>query len=74
MPKFQKRANVKTAKVNTAAWIRSRPASLSANEVVAKAKAAGITLTPAQVYTSRSVANRRSDDTRRQSVTSVRLP
>lgn len=48
--------NTSTVKVNKSAWIRSQPATLSAKDVVAKAKAENITLTVAQVYTARSTA------------------
>jgi hypothetical protein len=51
--------NGKVRKVNKSEWIRSQPATLSAKDVVSKAKAEGINLTPAQVYTTRSVANRK---------------
>jgi hypothetical protein len=39
-----------------AAFVRSLPRSLSAKEVVAKAKAAGVKLSPAYVYVLRSKA------------------
>src|ERR1051326_8774839 len=48
----------KSNKINKSAWIREQPASMSANDVVAKAKTAGIKLTTAQVYTVRSNANK----------------
>src|SRR6185436_12046667 len=41
-------------KVNKSAWIRSQPASMTANEVVAKAKGRGIKLSPAFVYVVRA--------------------
>jgi hypothetical protein len=44
------------AKINKSAWIRSQPASMSAGDVVEKAKAEGISLTANQVYTTRSNA------------------
>lgn len=46
------------AKVNKSAWIRSQPASMTANDVVAKAKGQGIKLSPAFVYVVR--ANKKS--------------
>lgn len=60
MPKTSKKASAKTkgARVNKSAWIRSQPPSLSAKEVVEKAKGEGITLSLAQVYTARSTAKR----------------
>jgi hypothetical protein len=57
----------KTGRVNKSAWIRSQPASLSAKEVVSKAKGEGVTLSLAQVYTARSTA-------KRQPVASSRAP
>src|SRR5438045_642656 len=45
-------------KINKSAWIREQPASMPAKEVVAKAKAAGITLSVAQVYVARSTAKK----------------
>jgi hypothetical protein len=42
------------AKINKSAWIRSQPASMTANEVVAKAKGQGIKLSPGFVYVVRS--------------------
>ena len=50
-----------TGRVNKSAWIRSQSASLSAKEVVDKAKGDGIALSLAQVYTARSTAKRRPD-------------
>lgn len=44
--------------VNKSAFIRAQPASLSAKEVVAKAKSAGFTVTDAFVYTIRSQAKK----------------
>jgi hypothetical protein len=48
-----------TPKINKSAWIRSQSANLSAADVVSKAKEAGIKLTVAQVYTTRSEAKRK---------------
>ena len=53
MPK--KKAATKTTMTKTA-FVKSQPASLSAKEVVEKAKAAGITITDKYVYNIRSVA------------------
>jgi hypothetical protein len=60
MAKTSKKASAKTkgARVNKSAWIRSQPPSLSAKEVVEKAKSESITLSLAQVYTARSTAKR----------------
>jgi hypothetical protein len=57
MPKKPK--NGTSPKVNKSAWIRSQPGTLSAAEVVSKAKQAGIKLSVAQVYTTRSEAKRK---------------
>lgn len=46
------------ARLNKSQWIRSQAKSLSARDVVDKAKAEGITLTLPQVYTARSTAKR----------------
>jgi hypothetical protein len=46
--------NKKSVYGSKTAFIRSQPATMSAAELVAKAKAAGITLSMAQVYTARS--------------------
>jgi hypothetical protein len=50
---------------NKSAFVRSLPADLSAKEVVAKAKEAGLTLTDAYVYTIRSASKRGSDEPKR---------
>jgi hypothetical protein len=47
--------------VNKSEWIRGQPKSLSAKEVVEKAKGAGIELSLAQVYTARSTAKKSSN-------------
>lgn len=44
----------KGGRLNKSRWIRSQPTSLSAREVVDKARAEGIALTLSQVYTARS--------------------
>lgn len=43
-------------KVNKSKFVRAQPSAMSANDVVAKAKAAGISLTAGYVYTIRSKA------------------
>ena len=60
MAKTSKKASAKNkgARVNKSAWIRSQPPTLSAKDVVEKAKGEGITLSLAQVYTARSTAKR----------------
>ena len=57
MPKKPK-ASI-TPKINKSAWIRGQPGTLSAADVVSKAKQAGIKLSVAQVYTTRSEAKRK---------------
>lgn len=52
------------ARLNKSQWIRSQAESLSAREVVDKARAEGITLTLTQVYTARSTAKRASSEGR----------
>jgi hypothetical protein len=52
-PKARKAA---APRVNKSAWIRAQSSKLSAEEVVSKAKAKGIKLSRAQVYTARSTA------------------
>jgi hypothetical protein len=47
--------------VNKSAFVRSLPSSLSAAEVISRAKTKGIKLSAAQVYTIRANARRRSD-------------
>lgn len=56
-----KKIKTSSGRVNKSAWIRAQPASLSAKEVVDKAKSDGIKLSLAQVYTARSTAKKRSD-------------
>lgn len=46
------------SKTNKSEWIRQQPASLTAKELVAKAKKEGIEITDAQVYTTRSAAKK----------------
>lgn len=47
-----------SGRVNKSAWIRSQPAALPAKDVVSRAKAEGIKLSLAQVYTARSTAKK----------------
>ncbi len=51
--------STKGGRLNKSAWIRLQPKSLSAQAVVDNAKAEGITLSLAQVYTARSTAKHR---------------
>jgi len=55
MPKASKQKK----RVNKSSWIRDQPKALSAKELVMKAKAAGIELTTAYVYSVRSAAKRK---------------
>jgi hypothetical protein len=61
VPKTKKKSSMKSAapRVNKSKWIRDQPATMSAKDVVLKAKGQGIKLSPAQVYTARSTANKR---------------
>jgi hypothetical protein len=59
MPKKTKTSKTSapnTNRINKSAWVRGLPKSMSADAVVAKGKAAGVTLSTAQVYTIRSNA------------------
>jgi hypothetical protein len=49
-------AKTATKKVNKSAFVRGLPSSMTANEVVAKAKASGITLSAAYVYNIRGAS------------------
>jgi hypothetical protein len=53
--------------LNKSAWIRAQPASLSAKEMVEKAKREGFSLSPAMVYTVRSTSAKASTSTARAS-------
>jgi len=66
MAKASKKSSSKAKgpRVNKSAWIRSQPGTLSAKDVVEKAKAEGITLSLAQVYTARSTAKRQGEPKR----------
>lgn len=61
-------------KVNKSEWIRQQPVSLKAQEVVAKAKAEGITLSTAQVHTIRSMAKRAGKKPTGRSTRTAALP
>jgi hypothetical protein len=65
MPKTKKKTAAKAAgaRVNKSAWIRSQPASMSAKDVVEKAKGESIKLSLAQVYTARSTAKHKQPGT-----------
>jgi hypothetical protein len=68
MPKPRKKSSAKSApakRINKTAWIRSQPPKLPAKEVVGKAKAQGIKLSLAQVYTARSSAKKLTPITKR---------
>src|SRR5690349_21046449 len=60
----KKSSKAKGPRVNKSAWIRSQPGTLSAKDVVEKAKGEGITLSLAQVYTARSTAKRQGEPKR----------
>ena len=49
----------KSGKVNKSAWIRALPRTMSAKDVVDKARGQGIKLSIAQVYTTRSAAKKK---------------
>lgn len=55
------RATKRVGGVNKSAFVRSLPASLSALDVIARARAKGIKLSAAQVYTIRANARRKAD-------------
>jgi len=50
----------KSSKVNKSAWIRALPRTMSAKDVVDKARGQGIKLSVAQVYTTRSAAKKKT--------------
>lgn len=50
----------KTKSTNKSAFVRNLPGDMSAKDVVAKAKAAGLTLTENYVYTIRSAAKNKA--------------
>ena len=52
--------------LNKSAWIRSQSPTMAAKDVVAKAKAEGIKLSIAQVYTARSSAKSKLGGNRQQ--------
>jgi hypothetical protein len=55
------RAAKRSGAVNKSAFVRSLPSSLSAADVIGRAKQKGIKLSAAQVYTIRANARRKSD-------------
>jgi hypothetical protein len=60
-----KRRSSAAGKVNKSAWIRALPRTMSAKDVVDKAKGAGIKLSIAQVYTTRSMAKKKGSAPKR---------
>lgn len=56
----KKKSGKSSRKVNKTAWIRSQPAKAKAKDIVAKAKAEGITLSISQVYTARSTGRKKN--------------
>jgi hypothetical protein len=61
VPKTKKKSTTKSApRLNKSEWIRNQPATTPAKEIVAKAKAEGIKLSLAQVYTARSAAKKKA--------------
>ncbi|HET6333862.1 MAG TPA: hypothetical protein VFG30_11660 [Polyangiales bacterium] len=61
MPKTKKKTASKSGpRLNKSEWIRSQPPSAPAKDVVSKAKAEGIKLSLAQVYTARSAAKKKA--------------
>ena len=61
MPKTKKKPTTKSGpRLNKSEWIRSQPPTAPAKDIVAKAKAEGIKLSLAQVYTARSAAKKKA--------------
>jgi len=61
VPKPKKKSAAKSSpRVNKSEWIRNQPATEPAKDIVAKAKADGIKLSLAQVYTARSAAKKKA--------------
>jgi hypothetical protein len=61
VPKTKKKSASKPGpRLNKSEWIRSQPPTAPAKDVVAKAKAEGIKLSLAQVYTARSAAKKKA--------------
>lgn len=50
----------RAAKINKSVFVRSQPASMTARDVVAKAKSRGISIKENYVYTVRALAKRRT--------------
>jgi hypothetical protein len=60
-PRKKKPSKASAARVNNkSAWIRGQSQNLSAKDVVSKAKAKGIKLSLAQVYTARSTGKKKA--------------
>jgi hypothetical protein len=61
VPKTKKKSASKTGpRLNKSEWIRSQPPTAPAKDIVSKAKAEGIKLSLAQVYTARSAAKKKA--------------
>ena len=61
VPKTKKKSTAKSSpRLNKSEWIRSQPPSTPAKDIVSKAKAEGIKLSLAQVYTARSAAKKKA--------------
>ena len=61
VPKTKKKSTSKSGpRLNKSEWIRNQPPTAPAKDIVAKAKAEGIKLSLAQVYTARSAAKKKS--------------
>jgi hypothetical protein len=61
VPKTKKKSASKTGpRLNKSEWIRSQPPAAPAKDIVSKAKAEGIKLSLAQVYTARSAAKKKA--------------
>jgi len=61
VPKTKKKSAAKSSpRLNKSEWIRNQPPTAPAKDIVSKAKAEGIKLSLAQVYTARSAAKKKS--------------
>jgi hypothetical protein len=61
VPKTKKKSAAKpSGRLNKSEWIRNQPPTAPAKDIVAKAKAEGIKLSLAQVYTARSAAKKKA--------------
>ena len=75
MPRKKKTASKTAApKINKSAWIREQPVALAAKDVVEKAAKAGIKVSVAQVYTTRSEAKKIKGKPGRPNVSSKAAP